>query len=115
VKNDAGMTTDIVVHPVGIDDSIALAEDDVPLHVEFEGLIFVLQPLRAKSLALVLRPQNESIGLDVDGAEVRKPVHDDVHARGKGDDQLTWIRACRCSDLEAGAAPGQHSKATLAN
>ena len=62
----------VVVHPVGIDDPLALAEDDVALHVELQRHALVLRRSgRSRSGSVRAGgPDHQPIGRDVDRADL---------------------------------------------
>ena len=70
VEDRADLPADVVEHAVGVDDAIALAEDDVAFHVDFERRVVLLRDL-ADVAARQRRagPDDDPIGLDVDRAE----------------------------------------------
>ena len=98
VEHRADVVRHVVVHPVGVDRPLALAEDDVPFEVEFQRRPLVLegrpahvQPLQAAG------PDHHAVGRDVDRAHVADPrkaaagVDDHVHAGVDPGDLLVGV------------------------
>ena len=62
----------VVVHAIGVDQSIALAEDNIAFHVDFDGYFRSAGDFRTgrRQRLQVRPPQDEPIGFDDDPAEV---------------------------------------------
>ena len=68
VEDDADLAADVVEHAVGVHGAVALAEDDVAFHVDFERQIALLRGAgwdRCPADA----PDDDAVGFDVDVAE----------------------------------------------
>ena len=82
VEHRAHVVGHVVVHPVGVDDPLALAEDDVALHVELQRRALVLRrSARQVGLLQAGGPDHQPIGRDVERADLAAAmsVDDDVH------------------------------------
>ncbi len=100
LEDDARPPGDVVVHAVGVDHGLALAEDDVAFHVDLEGTLPAWNDSpRWSRLEDVFRPDHQPIGRDVDRVDgdrsdghVAEPVDDQVHARVDQGDALVGDR-----------------------
>ena len=68
VDRQADLAADIVEHAVGVDRAIALAEDDVAFHVDFERRVGRLRRA-GEATAGVEPPNDDAVGFDVNVAE----------------------------------------------
>ena len=68
LRIDADLPADVVEHAVGVDGAVALAEDDVAFHVDFERHVAGLRRA-AEAAAGVEAPDHDAIGFDIDVAE----------------------------------------------
>ena len=117
VQHRADVVRHVVVQPVGIDDSLALAELDVPLRVELQRRAIVLLGFTAQpELVVAGRPNHQTIGRDVDRAEVaqpfdRHPFDDHVDARFDHGDRFVAGRVglTPSAELHRHVAAGRHA------
>ena len=90
-QHDAGLAAHVVVHSLGMDFALALAKDDVALHVDFQRPVARLNRLSfGVAIESALGPDHQVVGVDVDRAEVIQAIDDDVHARF--DDHHHFVR-----------------------
>ena len=100
VEDDADLAADVVEHAVGVDGAVALAEDDVAFHVDFERHVAGLRHA-AWAAADVDRPRSTTRSVSMStspsgpnacGQAVdRETLDDDVHAAA--DDDRVLVRA----------------------
>ena len=82
VEDYADVGVHVVIHPLGVDDAVALAEDDIAFHVDFQGRLAGLIGLAGLAgLGHADRPEHQPVGGKVDRAHVRHAVDDHVHTR----------------------------------
>ena len=89
VEDDADLAADVVEHAVGVHGAVALAEDDVAFHVDFQRHVALLRELRRAARVDADAPDDGAVGFDIDVAERAErfgqafdgqPLDDDVHA-----------------------------------
>ena len=114
VENRADLPAGVVKHPVRIHDAIALAKDDVPLHVDFQRLVGTLRDLLRTDFGHP--PANDPVRFDVDRAEWPQrrrqaldgqSFNDDVDAAAQDANSLTTRRR-EILCLESDVAPLHH-------
>ena len=110
VEDRADLAADVVEHAVGVHRAIALAEDDVAFHVDFERVAGLLRGA-AQSGVGVDAPDDDAVGFDVDVAEraerlreavAAEALDDDVDAAADDDDRFAGGRL-RAFDIGAEA------------
>ena len=103
VEDRADLSFDIVEHAVGVDGAIALAEDDVAFHVDFERVVALLRGAVESGVG-VDAPDDDAVGFDVDVAEraeglreavAAETLDDDVDAAADDDDRFAGGRLRR--------------------
>ena len=72
VEDHPHLAADVVEHPVGVDDAVALAELDVAFHVDFERRVLLLRRLAAEAEIAPGGPNHRAIGGEVDRADGTK-------------------------------------------
>ena len=103
VEDDADLAADVVEHAVGVHRAIALAEDDVAFHVDFERHFAGLSHA-GRAAADIDAPDHDAVGFDIDIAERakrggqavdRETLNDDVHAAADDGDLFAGWRGER--------------------
>ena len=109
VQHGPHVVRHVVIHPLGINHPVALAEDDVPLHVELQGRgLVLLRPTREVGRFLASGgPDHQPIGRNVDRLEALEPVDHDVHARIDRRDPLPAIGIGEPLGLDGHVATGK--------
>ena len=96
----------VVEHAHRLDDPLSLAEDDVPLHVEFQWHIAGLGGVAFEvGLRLTAGPDHETVGGDIEWAGRIDAVHDEVHTRRDHRHPLVARRTGEPADVERHARP----------
>src|SRR5262245_1016440 len=85
VEDRADLAADVVEHAIGVDSSIALAEDDVAFHVDFERFARGLSGA-VEAATGIGAPDDNAIGLDVDVAERSEGLREAFAAEALDDD-----------------------------
>ncbi len=111
------MPADVVEHAVGVDDAVALAEDDVAFHVDLERRVVLLRDFADVAAGERAGPDHGSVGLDVDRAQRTErrgqaigveSFDNHIHAAANDDDALAALRLLEFG-VEADVAPLQHA------
>ena len=114
VEDQPDLVANVVVHPVGVNDPFALAEDDISFQVHFQR-DFVRLGVFSLKIENTLGPEDQAVGRNVDRAETGQPVDDQIDSGGDDPDRLVGVRASRPFDVDRGVAPGENPDTSVAD
>ena len=111
-EHRAHLVRHVVIHPLGLDHPLALAENDVPFHVQFQRDSFVLPHFGQIGHLVAGDPNHQPIGGNVDRPHLAEAgntadgVDNHVHARVDYSDPLVAGRIGKPLDLHGHVAAG---------